>query len=76
MTKKEWLREAQASVNKMSLYIDQRIRDLYAADVISSFEKAKHTPREELPYPWCYGAPTKENCIKRGYCRRNPSCGD
>lgn len=27
----------------------------------------------EPPYPWCMH-PAK--CIERGYCPRNPSCGD
>lgn len=30
----------------------------------------------EPPYPWCKGNPTREDCIRDGYCRRNPNCGD
>jgi len=28
------------------------------------------------PYPWCYGAPAREDCIEAGYCKKNPTCGD
>jgi len=28
------------------------------------------------PYPWCIGAPTKDDCIKAGFCRRDPNCGE
>lgn len=28
------------------------------------------------PYPWCHGSPTKEDCAKRGYCNRDPNCGE
>ncbi len=28
------------------------------------------------PYPWCIGAPTKEDCRRAGRCLRDPSCGD
>lgn len=29
-----------------------------------------------LPYPWCIGNPTTEDCAKAGYCQRNPNCGE
>lgn len=35
-----------------------------------------HSERSHLPYPWCWGNPTKDDCRKAGYCRRNPNCGD
>ena len=28
------------------------------------------------PYPWCPGHPTKEDCIRRGYCAKDPNCGE
>lgn len=28
------------------------------------------------PYPWCSGNPTVADCIKRGYCGRDPNCGE
>jgi len=28
------------------------------------------------PYPWCSGNPTREDCARAGYCRRDPNCGD
>jgi len=28
------------------------------------------------PYPWCAGFPTVEACIKRGYCAKDPNCGE
>jgi hypothetical protein len=31
---------------------------------------------EQAPYPWCHGDPTVEDCIKRGYCRKDPNCGE
>ena len=37
------------------------------------------TPATEpfpTPYPWCVGAPTKEDCQRAGRCLRSPSCGD
>ena len=41
---------------------------------------AEPIPSEPLdaptPYPWCYGYPTQADCIRAGYCQRNPSCGD
>jgi hypothetical protein len=33
-------------------------------------------PVGQTPYPWCWGNPTKEDCIRHGYCKRNPNCGD
>lgn len=27
----------------------------------------------EPPYPGC---PAKEDCIRRGYCKRDPNCGE
>jgi len=29
-----------------------------------------------LPYPWCHGNPTIQDCIEAGYCRRDPNCGE
>lgn len=49
--------------------------DVYA--IGSSFELLADALRgRRTPYPWCYGAPTKAACIERGYCRREPTCGD
>ena len=31
---------------------------------------------ERTPYPWCHGSPTKADCVKRGYCNRDPNCGE
>lgn len=28
------------------------------------------------PYPWCHGSPTREECARRGYCNRDPNCGE
>jgi len=28
------------------------------------------------PYFWCRGNPTVSDCIRHGYCRRDPCCGD
>lgn len=28
------------------------------------------------PYPWCRGNPTKEDCAKAGYCKKDPNCGE
>lgn len=39
----------------------------------------KPLPQIELfstPYPWCRGNPTREDCAKVGYCRRDPNCGE
>lgn len=30
----------------------------------------------QTPYPWCHGSPTKADCTARGYCNRNPNCGE
>ena len=38
--------------------------------------EAEPTVPSHPPYPWCYGYPTREDCIEAGYCRRNPTCGD
>jgi hypothetical protein len=32
--------------------------------------------KEQPPYPWCPGNPTVEDCIKAGYCRKDPNCGE
>lgn len=32
--------------------------------------------RDQAPYPWCHGAPTVADCVARGYCAKNPGCGD
>jgi hypothetical protein len=31
---------------------------------------------ERAPYPWCHGFPTIEDCVKRGYCAKDPNCGE
>lgn len=28
------------------------------------------------PYPWCIGAPTIADCARRGYCPKDPNCGE
>ena len=28
---------------------------------------------QRKPYPWCYD---RLRCVARGYCPKNPSCGD
>jgi hypothetical protein len=28
------------------------------------------------PYPWCRGNPTVKDCIRLGYCARDPNCGE
>lgn len=33
-------------------------------------------PEPEPPYPWCHGSPTKADCARRGYCNRDPNCGE
>jgi hypothetical protein len=35
-------------------------------------EIALRTP----PYPWCAGYPTIADCVRAGYCRRDPNCGE
>jgi hypothetical protein len=30
----------------------------------------------KTPYPWCHGSPTKADCAARGYCNRDPNCGE
>jgi len=31
---------------------------------------------EFAPYPWCRGNPTVKDCIRLGYCARDPNCGE
>jgi hypothetical protein len=33
-------------------------------------------PKCRAPYPWCTGAPTVADCVKAGFCKRDPSCGE
>jgi hypothetical protein len=35
-----------------------------------------HTEPRTLPYPWCIGNPTKQDCLNAGYCRKDPNCGE
>lgn len=28
------------------------------------------------PYPWCSGNPTVADCVKIGFCLRDPNCGE
>lgn len=46
--------------------------DLKAKEAADALERRKLEP----PYPWCHGSPTKEDCIRRGYCNRDPNCGE
>ena len=40
-------------------------------------EKAQEAAEQaSAPYPWCIGNPTKQACIERGFCSRNPNCGE
>jgi hypothetical protein len=32
--------------------------------------------KQEPSYPWCIGNPTKADCAKSGFCRRDPCCGN
>jgi hypothetical protein len=52
--------------------------DVFDAFAIgASFDRLSDALRgRTLPYPWCYGFPTKAACLEAGYCRRNPTCGD
>jgi len=36
---------------------------------------SKHTPSNP-PSPLCIGNPTKEACIRYGYCTRSPACDE
>jgi hypothetical protein len=36
----------------------------------------KPEPVKGEVYPWCPGDPTVEACNKRGYCRKDPNCGE
>lgn len=51
-------------------------RDEMERDEAAEQEQRQTSPGPAPPYPWCYGNPTVEDCIKAGYCRRNPNCGD
>ncbi len=31
---------------------------------------------ECAPYPWCRGNPTVKDCIRLGYCAKDPNCGE
>jgi hypothetical protein len=31
---------------------------------------------ESAPYPWCRGNPTVKDCIRLGYCAKDPNCGE
>jgi hypothetical protein len=34
-------------------------------------------PERKPPYPWCAGAPVdRAVCTERGYCPRDPNCGE
>ena len=68
--------------------IERTLRDQTRDDVVDgaplwidpspSGATSRHAliPSEHLPYPWCIGAPTKAECARLGYCRRQPTCGD
>ena len=36
----------------------------------------QHDIEEITPYPWCTGFPTRMDCAKRGYCKKDPNCGE
>lgn len=45
--------------------------------------QARGVPLDKLvpPYPWCQGYPERgplgvAACVRAGYCKRNPTCGD
>ena len=51
--------------------------DTDALGIGQSFDDLADALRDRpTPYPWCYGAPTRADCLAVSYCRRNPSCGD
>lgn len=39
-------------------------------------QSAETTAQSRAPYPWCRGNPTVEDCVRHGYCRRDPNCGE
>lgn len=39
-------------------------------------EAATAEEKRQPPYPWCHGSPTREDCARRGYCNRDPNCGE
>lgn len=59
----------------MANRIDRAISE--AAELVEQVcagEKA--IARAETPYPRCKGSPTREACAERGFCDRDPNCGE
>jgi hypothetical protein len=54
------------------------VRRFTHAELEPYFAKVRQAAAQlrEPPYPWCHGSPTREACAERGYCNRNPNCGE
>lgn len=54
-------------------YLKRLVREAIKHDLRS---RIRSTDDRKLPYPWCIGNPTTEDCYRAGYCGRNPNCGE
>lgn len=53
--------------------------DVDLIQMAKNIQLAKHVLGVEgecAPYPWCRGNPTVKDCIRLGYCARDPNCGE
>lgn len=74
-------RHSEASAKNLAkLYDDQGYIDINKYDDETQFELITLAllayKAVEPPYPWCHGSPTREDCAARGYCNRDPNCGE
>lgn len=59
------------------LFPDYRDEDTTSDSYTMLYQpEGSHWREMQPPYPWCHGNPTRLDCIKAGYCKRNPNCGD
>ena len=54
----------------------ERLREMADAIRLRQKEEPKEEEKMNPPYPWCIGSPTREACARRGWCNRNPNCGE
>lgn len=58
------------------LLINQAVDTLTKPDAFTLAKTILGIEGDAAPYPWCRGNPTVKDCIRLGYCAKDPNCGE
>jgi hypothetical protein len=68
--------ECRDAIGNYAVALDLGDADGIHMAILRSVAALKAWDQHFAPYPWCNGFPTIKACVDRGYCAKDPNCGE